>query len=31
MLKGSWREEESGGIRKKFKCKSAAYLKYKNR
>jgi len=26
MLKGSWREEGSGGIRKKLKSRSTAYL-----
>jgi len=26
MLKGLWEEGESGGIRKKLKCGSAAYL-----
>ena len=26
MLNGSWGEEESGGIRKKLKSKSVAYL-----
>jgi len=31
MLKGSWGEEESGGIRKKLKCEYTAYLESKYR
>ena len=31
MLKGSWGEERSGGIRKKLKSKYAAYLESKYR
>jgi len=31
MLKGSWREEESGGIRKKLKSEYTAYLESKYR
>jgi len=31
MLKGSWGEEESGGIRKKLKSEYIAYLESKYR
>jgi len=31
MLKGSWEEEGSGGIKKKLKCKYTAYLESKYR